>query len=239
MTDIRKFELPVVALACVLPTVVTLAYFVGAAGLASGVQQVVYVGAKAVQFALPIVWAWVACRERIGWPRRDFSGLQWGIAFGVLVFMATNILYVMLLGNPLLQQALEPIREKITGLGVATSTRFLALGVFYSLFHSLMEEYYWRWFVFDRLKQHLKLGPAIAISSLAFAAHHVVVLWAYFAHAPWLVALLAGAVAVGGAFWAWLYHRTGAMMAIWVSHLLVDAGIFAVGYHLAANIFTS
>lgn len=239
MADIRRYEPLVLAVACILPTLVTLVYFVWAAGSTSDVQQAVYVAAKAVQFALPVVWVAMTCRERLGWPRWTYNGLQWGVVFGAMVFAATYLLYTLLSGAPLLEQALDPIREKIAGMGVATPGRFLTLGLFYALFHSLLEEYYWRWFVFDRLKQHIKLGPAIVVSAVAFAAHHVVVLWAYFAHAWWMVVLLAVAVAIGGAFWAWLYHRSGSMWAIWISHLLVDAGIFAVGYHVAAPMFAN
>ena len=40
------------------------------------------------------------------------------------------------------------------------------------------------------------------------------------------------ATAVGGAYWAWLYNKTGSIYGPWASHLLIDAAIFAVGYDL-------
>jgi membrane protease YdiL (CAAX protease family) len=46
---------------------------------------------------------------------------------------------------------------------------------------------------------------------------------------------LSSAVAVGGAFWAWLYERTGSIYSAWLSHLLIDAGIFWVGYELVRD----
>ena len=39
-------------------------------------------------------------------------------------------------------------------------------------------------------------------------------------------------VAVGGAAWAWLYERTGSVLAPWVSHLLIDATLFVIGWDL-------
>lgn len=45
--------------------------------------------------------------------------------------------------------------------------------------------------------------------------------------------MLTLAVAVGGAFWAWLYHRSGSLLGPWISHMLVDAAIFGVSYQLA------
>jgi membrane protease YdiL (CAAX protease family) len=41
-------------------------------------------------------------------------------------------------------------------------------------------------------------------------------------------------VAVGGAVWARLYDRSGSLLGPWLSHLLVDAAIFFVGYELLA-----
>lgn len=234
---IRRVEPAVLVVACLLPTFVTLTYFVWAAGSPAGVQQAVYGAAKVVQFLLPVVWVGAVCRERLAWPVWNTRGLALGIAFGLLVSAALWVLYLGLAGTTLLNSALEPIREKISEIGVVSPHRFLALGVFYALIHSLLEEYYWRWFVFGRLRLHTKLTAAIVISSVAFAAHHVVVLWAYFAHQPVFALLLAACVAIGGVFWSWLYDRSKSIYSTWFSHLFVDAAIFAVGYDIARPIF--
>lgn len=235
--QLRRFEPLILALACILPTLVTLAYFVWAAGSASAMQQGVYAVSKVVQFALPIVWMGWVHRSSVRWPSWTTRGMGLGLGFGLVIAMATFGLYLALRGQPPLEQALEPMREKIAGLGVATPWRFIAIGVFYSAIHSLLEEYYWRWFVFARMQTYMPLAAAIALSSIAFSAHHLVVLWVYFAHAPWMAVLLTAAIAAGGAFWAWLYHRSKSIFPVWWSHLLVDAGIFAAGYHLARPLF--
>jgi membrane protease YdiL (CAAX protease family) len=116
--------------------------------------------------------------------------------------------------------------------GIDSLWKYAVLGVFYSLIHSLMEEYYWRWFVFRQLRELVPLWPAIAVSALAFMGHHVIVLGEFFKEAPWLAWLLSSSVAVGGGFWAWLYERTGSIYSTWLSHLLIDAGIFWIGYDL-------
>jgi membrane protease YdiL (CAAX protease family) len=36
-------------------------------------------------------------------------------------------------------------------------------------------------------------------------------------------------------FWAWLYDRTGSLLGPWMSHLIIDAGIFWVGYELIGD----
>lgn len=222
-----------IAFACVLPTFTTLAYFVWAGGAASGVQQGAYLLAKFVQFGLPLLWiGWVCC-ERLGWPRWSTRGLGIGLAFGAVIGGATWGLYQSLEATWLLQQAIEPIREKIAGFQIDSAAKFAALGAFYSICHSLMEEYYWRWFVFGRMSRWLSFWPAAVLSALFFASHHVVLLWHYFSHSPLIVVFLSLSVAVGGIAWAWLYRRSESIYAPWLSHLLVDAAIFAVGYDIA------
>jgi membrane protease YdiL (CAAX protease family) len=64
-------------------------------------------------------------------------------------------------------------------------------------------------------------------------AYHVVLLFPFFAGKfLTLVMPLSLGIAVGGAVWAWLYERTGSIYAPWLSHLIIDVAIFAVGYDL-------
>src|SRR5262249_51499854 len=122
--------------------------------------------------------------------------------------------------------AVAAVRDKIAGLGFDSPLLFLTLAIFYSIVHSLLEEYYWRWFVFGQLRLLTPLPQAIAVSSLGFMAHHVCVVSVYFGwFSPESIALSL-AVAVGGALWAWLYQRTGNLVGPWISHALVDAAIF-------------
>jgi len=65
----------------------------------------------------------------------------------------------------------------------------------------------------------------------------VILLATYFGWlSPWTYLLSLG-VAVGGIFWAWLYHRSGSLYGPWLSHLLIDAAIFVVGYDLVSDLF--
>lgn len=238
----RTIECLVLATACVLPTFVTLVYFVWADGAATGVQQSIFAGMKVIQFALPVVWVGLFCGEpllkpALLWPKLNGPGVGLGMAFGLAIATAIAGLYFALLGTDLLTEGMEAIRARIASIGIASPARFLAVGVFYALVHSFLEEYYWRWFVFGRLRRWLSTRLAITISAAAFALHHVVVLWAYFAHVPVVALGLSACVAVGGAFWAWLYNRSGSLYGPWISHLLVDAAIFAVGYHMARPLF--
>jgi len=130
----------------------------------------------------------------------------------------------------LLEGSVAAVRTKIQSFGASSPAIYLLLAVFYSAIHSLLEEYYWRWFVFGQLSRLCRLPSAIVISSVGFAAHHVLVLqldFGWFSPFSWLFAL---AIIIGGAFWAWLYRASNSLAAVWISHALIDAAIFAIGY---------
>ena len=221
--------------ALAFPAVLTWVYFVALAGSAAWVQQAAYTVGKVIQFGFPLVWVLAVQRRRLRWEAPGRAGVGAGLAFGTAVLVAMLLVYHAWLGPAgCLQAAAGPVRQKLEGFGLNTLPGYVALGVFYSLAHSLLEEYYWRWFVFGQLRRLIRVWPALAVSSAAFAAHHVIVLGNYFGYFSAPAVLFSLAVALGGAFWAWLYHRSGSLWGPWLSHLLIDAGIFAIGYAMLA-----
>ena len=224
----------------VLPTVTTWGYFVLAERYSTSTQQAIYLTGKIVQFTFPILWTLLVLRERPQFFRRATRGLTLGIVFGVVVVAAGWVLFEFVLRDaPIFDQAASLIDVKIRGFGIDSALKYALLATFYSVLHSLLEEYYWRWFVFKRLNQLVALWLAIVLSSAAFAAHHVVVLNEFFDDAIWLVVLLSAAVALGGAFWAWLYERSQSLLPVWISHLVIDAGIFWIGYDLVRTTWST
>jgi len=224
----------------VFPTVVTWIYFVLLVGYPSGLQQTAAAIGKGIQFALPVVWVFVVLREKLVWTRPNGRGAVVGIAFGAIVLAAIFLLYHLALKpKGVFDGPAVLIQDKVKGLGLDTIWKYAALGTFYALCHSALEEYYWRWFVFKRLKQRVSSWTAIVVSSLAFMAHHVILMATFFTWvSPWTY-LFSLAVAAGGGFWAWLYSRSGSLFGPWVSHLLVDAAIFIVGYDIAKDVFAN
>ncbi len=232
----RNRDSAAVLAALVFPSIVTWVYFVSLAGHSPGVQQASYSIGKAIQFLFPVVWVFVVQRQRIEWQRPRGDGLLAGIGFGAIVVVAMLALYhAYLKPAGYFNGPTEAVHQKVTGFGVDNLAKYAALGLFYSLGHSFLEEYYWRWFVFRQLRPLVSLPTATTISSLGFMAHHVIVLAKFFgwlSPATWLFSI---SVAIGGAAWAWLYNRTNSLYGPWLSHLLVDAGIFLIGYDLVRD----
>jgi membrane protease YdiL (CAAX protease family) len=170
-------------------------------------------------------------RSMVG--RGEFGGVKAGLALGVAVLAGMLLLYFFWLKPArYLADAATLIAAKAAALGMGSPARFIAGAVLLSSLHSLLEEYYWRWFLFGGLRRYMPVAAAIVVSSLAFAAHHVILLASFFGGLALPVVLFSICVAVGGAAWAWIYHRSGSLLGPWLSHTLIDAGIFVVGYDL-------
>lgn len=233
-----KREWPGLVFALVFPTFLAWFYFVllaaGEGEKASTAQQLAYTLGKIVQFTFPVLFVWWIDRRfpRPGKPR--FDGLRLGLIFGLIVAGVTLLVYYLWLrDSPAFSQAPKEIASKLTEFGLTTVPAYIALTAFVSLLHSLLEEYYWRWFVFGRLRNHLSFPVAAALSSLAFMAHHVIVVAAYLPGYFWTAVVpLSLCVAAGGFVWAWLFERTRTIYSSWLSHLIVDAAIYVIGYDL-------
>jgi len=219
--------------ALVFPTLLTVVYFILLAQSSAGSQQGAYAIGKTIQFAFPVIWVLFVERQRIQrqWPRgRD---VLFGAALGLALLIAGLILYHFALKPAgVFDEAAIKVRQKVEAIGIRGFWPYVTLALFYCAVHSLLEEYYWRWFVFAQLRRLASLKMAILVSSLGFMAHHVCVLSVYFGWFTLWSLLLSAAVAVGGGIWAWLYNRTGSLYGVWASHALVDAVIFIIGYDL-------
>ena len=235
-----KRQWAALALAMMLPSAMAYWYFVALAsnegGQANVALQMAYPAAKVIQFSLPLVFILFAGSVSLPdsahptIPRP--GGLRLGMAFGCAV-ATLLVVTAQLLRDSVLIDVPSRVAHKVAEFGTATPLRYLGLAVFLSVAHSLFEEYYWRWFVHARLRQWLAFAPAAVLSSVAFAAHHLFVLDYYLPGQFWSAAVpFTLGIAVGGMFWAWLYERSGSLLGPWLSHMIVDAAIMAVGYKM-------
>ncbi len=240
-------RLAAILFAIVFPSIVTLVYFVWLDKFPPSTKQIAYGIGKTIQFGFPIAFAWVfhrgflrreqsARENRAGPSNRDYII---GACFGALVVTAMMSIYFLFLADSEFAAGLlEKVKQKTFDSGIDSPLKCLVVGIFYALVHSFLEEYYFRWFVFGQLKTFVPVPIASLISSLGFMAHHVILLAVFFE--SWtspLVWLFSAAICIGGTFWAWLYQRSGSLKAPWLSHLVVDAGIFTLGYLMIRHLF--
>jgi len=227
-------EWPALLFALIFPTVLTWVYFIALADSHPALQQGAFGIGKVIQFAFPLVFVLLIRKERLQFRGLDRNGLVVSVGFGVLVAGSMLVLYYFWLkpAGFFDESVTGEVRAKLKGFGVNSLAAYLVLALFYVLIHSLLEEYYWRGFVFGRLRNLTPLPAAVAISSVGFAAHHVLVLAKYFGWDSPATWLFSAGVAIGGVVWAVVYQQSKSLLGPWLSHLLVDAAIFVIGWDL-------
>jgi hypothetical protein len=228
----RTAHIAAICFAMVLPTIATLLYFVFLSG--SDFMKIVYFGSKVIQFSFPLIWVLAVQRNRIRIPRPKWNSVAAGILMGMGI-VATGLLayFGFLKDSTYLENAPALITAKVNEMGLTTPTIYIIFALFLAVPHSLLEEYYWRWFVFGQTKRLTGVNAAIIISSLGFMSHHVIVIHQFLNNGWGVTLFFSLCVAMGGVLWAWLYNRYKTLYGPWVSHLLVDLGIMYIGYDLA------
>ena len=157
-----------------------------------------------------------------------------GIGFGFFVASAMIIIFLMTRNLPGFTDAYAHLEQdlgrRFANLGLRSPLPFIMVGLFYSLIHSGLEEYYWRWFLYGQLRYCFPAAVAALVASVGFTLHHIVVLQSYFGITSFLTWLCSLGICVGGLYWCWHYQRSGNVLGIWLGHGLIDAAIFVVGY---------
>jgi len=193
--------------------------------------KVVFFVAKLWLFAAPVVWLLRVEKTKTrmaSWiPRWRQKGMLAAHATGIVIFVSILIAYLTV-GRAWID--VEPMVDRIRQMKLDNAWLYLAGALYWCTVNSLLEEYYWRWFVFRRLEQVLPAGwglQAAVLSGLLFTAHHVVALKVFF---DWPMAILASTgVFIGGVTWSVLYKRFENIYCGYVSHVYADVIIFGIG----------
>ncbi|ACC98339.1 Abortive infection protein [Elusimicrobium minutum Pei191] len=151
-----------------------------------------------------------------------FLGLFWG----AFIFTAA---FIFLHFHPFAsaaQNGAEAVKSKALNFGVME--HYFLYSVFISFFHSLLEEYYWRWFVFGRLLKVMGRVGAILLSASAFGLHHFIICNFYFS-LGWAL-FLTLCVITGGIIFNILYEKEKTLISPWLAHMGADLAIMYAGY---------
>jgi len=214
-----------------LPLIASIFYFVIFSGAALG--QVIYTGTKVFTVILPVIAAfWIFKEPSLFKINRNFKYHAKSLPLGIISGVAILGIMIALTKTPIWPEVVDggpAIREKIINLGILK--HYILFAIFVSFIHSLIEEYYWRWFVYGQLRQLVRPWMAHALAAISFAAHHIVVTTQFFT--PVLGIIFGLLVGVGGLIWSVHYQRQGSLLGPWISHMIVDIGLLSFGYYLA------
>jgi CAAX protease family protein len=199
--------------------------------------QMVFLVGKIAQFAFPAVYVFLVDRGHFALSRPSGRALAFGSGLGLVIGLsALGLYWLFLRDTPLMSQTAGPLLRWLVEYHLDTPAGYWTLALLMATLHAFLEEYYWRWFVFRWLHRHMPPGWAVALSSLGFMLHHIVILSVYLPGYFWLgVMPFSLCVGVGGVIWALLYKETRSLYPVWLSHGLVDLALMTVGWDLVSR----
>lgn len=175
----------------------------------------------------PLVWWLRVDGQRVSGSPLRRGGVGTGLATGAFIAGAILLTY-WLFGDRLVDPV--RLREMAAKNRLADPAVYLGLVAYLSFVNSLAEEYVWRWFVFTKCERVMSRSLAVVVSGFFFMIHHAVALSAQFG---WEVTVL-GSVGtfVGGVVWSLCYLRYRSVWPGYLSHILADLAVFAVGWDI-------
>lgn len=193
--------------------------------------RVIYACTKIFTVVWPVIAVWVIFRTTLPQIQLHLEKHRRAIPLGIFLGISIVLLMLGLMQTPLgeiVTSNSENIRNKAREFGILEY--YWPFALFLSVIHSLIEEYYWRWFVFGHLRDVVPVFSAHVLAGLSFAAHHVVIGTQFFP-IGWGVAL-GGLAGAGGILWSLMYDKQQTLMGAWICHLIVDLGILAIGHKI-------
>ncbi len=111
-----------------------------------------------------------------------------------------------------------------------TRENFLWVSLYISFVNSLLEEFFFRGFVFWGLKHSAGRGLAYGFSAVAFSLYHTAMMIGWFDW--WLFGLALLGLAVGGMIFNRLNESHGNIYTSWLMHMFCNFAINTVGFIL-------
>lgn len=183
-------------------------------------------GIKIMMFALvPAVMTFaskmVSVKDIFRFRKRGF-GAALGLGIGI---------YALILGGWAIVRNwvdFSGIADSLTSTAGVTKENFLYVSLYISFVNSLLEEFFFRGFVYRNLAERTRF--AYIFSAAAFSLYHMAMMIGWF-HPALLVLVLAG-LFLGGLIFNWLNEKLGCIYASWLTHMFANFAINTIGFIL-------
>jgi uncharacterized protein len=192
-----------------------------------GVSYVVKTLSKIIFFVIiPIIYIKIVKKsniiEELNLRYLDKNRFKLGFIFGISSFLIVLAAYFIFKGAIGLNGIVSDLREKNI-----TPANFILIGLYVTLGNSLLEEFFFRGFIFLNLYNMKKEKLAYLYSSMLFGLYHIGIFKAWFN--IWLILLcLVGLITVGFIF-NWLNTKSNNFVNSWLVHIFADSAIILIG----------
>lgn len=145
-------------------------------------------------------------------------GIVSGLIFFLFIYGGLKWLHVYLLD-------IDSLRVLLLEWGFSGAGE-IGLVLVLLLANPILEEVYWRGYMFNRLRQKGTAFSAIGLTALFYTLYHLLSIIPIFAAGYSFAAVIP--VLIAGLFWGFIRERTGSISATMIGHVLADLGIMCV-----------
>lgn len=152
--------------------------------------------------------------------------------FGVALGLGVGI-YLLILGGYFVLRPwfdFSQVAGNLTENAGVTKENFLFVSLYISFVNSLLEEFFFRGFVFTNLKQHSGRRFAYLFSAAAFSVYHIAMMIGWFD--IWLNVLILAGLFVGGLLFNRLNEKQDCIYVSWLTHMFANFAINTIGFIL-------
>ena len=150
---------------------------------------------------------------------------------GVLLsFGLGTAVYGLILGGYFLLRDVfdfSNIVDSLTSNAGVSRKNFLYVSLYISFVNSLLEEFFFRGFLFTNLTCSANRGLAYGFSATAFALYHVAMMLGWFS--PVLFLLVMVGLTAGGVIFNYLNEKLDTLFASWIVHMFANFAINTIG----------
>lgn len=139
------------------------------------------------------------------------------------VFLAAIYLFFMIFSRQLIDTSTMTTALDRWNLGSGNLFVFLFMMI---VGNSILEEIYWRGYMFARLKKLTSSRNTVILTALFYTSYHLITTVTLFSVMQGL--LLSSAIFLVGIFWAYLRIRYESIIPAVISHLLADLGLMLI-----------
>lgn len=142
------------------------------------------------------------------------------------------IVYLFILSSYLIFQNVfdfSNIVNALSGEGI-DKNNFLFVALYISFVNSLLEEFFFRVFIYHYIRQWISQGQAMFFSASAFALYHMAIMDSWFS--PLLFTLLIISLLVAGYLFLWINDKTESFYTSWIVHMFANFSINTIGFIL-------
>lgn len=156
----------------------------------------------------------------------DLQRLKLGFYFGLTAAAVIFITFFLLKGFIQTDLIVADLRERLK----ITPQTYVFVALYITFGNSLLEEFFFRGFIFLQLNQKGNRMFAYLFSSLLFAIYHVAIFATWFNGYLILLAILG--LTVAGILFNWLNTKSNNFLNSWICHMLADISIVMIGFYL-------